>query len=340
MTIALDAMGSDDHPNPEIQAAIELTRQDGQELILVGNEEIIQSRLHALTHETLPIRIIHAPEVLEMTDKPVENARRKSQNSMAIGIDLLKAGQAGAFVTAGNTGGAMVSALLRLGRMPGVLRPALTQAFPVRSGRCVVVDMGANADCRPEFLLQFAVMGSLYSEKVFGVKIPRVGLLSNGEEAGKGNLLIKETYPLLAASGLNFIGNIEPKEMYAGAADVIVSDGFTGNILLKTSEAVARFITDILKEQLMGSYQTKMGALLAKPAFTSIKQLMDPSEYGAGLLLGVNGLVFIGHGRSDAHALISAVKFARQAAESDLLNALAQSIRDRMANLPSPTPIH
>jgi glycerol-3-phosphate acyltransferase PlsX len=340
MTIALDAMGSDDHPNPEIQAAVELTRQDGQELILVGNEDIIRPRLEALTHDPLPIRVVHAPEVLEMTDKPVENARRKSQNSMAVGIDLLKSGQAQAFVTAGNTGGAMVSALLRLGRMPGVLRPALTQAFPVRTGRCVVVDMGANADCKPEFLLQFAVMGSLYCEKLFGIKNPRVGLLSNGEEAGKGNMLTKDTYPILASSGLNFVGNIEPKEMYAGAADVIVSDGFTGNILLKTSEAVAKFITDVLKEQLMGSFQTKVGALLAKPAFTSIKLLMDPSEYGAGLLLGVNGLVFIGHGRSDAHALVNAVKFARQAVESDLQIALAQSIRDRLANLPSTAPIH
>jgi glycerol-3-phosphate acyltransferase PlsX len=200
--------------------------------------------------------------------------------------------------------------------------------------------MGANADCKPEFLLQFAVMGSLYCEKLYGIKNPRVGLLSNGEEAGKGNMLLKDTYPLLASSGLNFVGNVEPKEMYAGAADVIVSDGFTGNILLKTSEAVAKFITDVLKEQLMSSVQTKLGALLAKPAFTSIKLLMDPSEYGAGLLLGVNGLVFIGHGRSDAHALVNAVKFARQAAESDLQIALAQSIRDRLANLPSTAPIH
>lgn len=336
MPIALDAMGSDDYPDPEIQAAISLTRQDGQEIILVGNEEILRPRLQTAGAQDLPIRIVHAPEVLEMTDKPVENARRKSQNSMAVGMELIKSGDAQAFVTAGNTGGAMVNALLRLGRIPGVLRPALIQAFPVRNGRCLVIDMGANADCKPDFLLQFAVMGSLYSQKVYKIQYPRVGLLANGEEAGKGNMLTKDTYPLLASSGLNFVGNVEPKEMYKGVADVVVTDGFTGNIFLKTSEAVAKMITDILKEELLGSLQTKVGGLLAKPAFGNIKKLMDPSEYGAGLLIGVNGLVFIGHGRSDARALINAVKVARQAVDVHLLDALGLSIRERLANLSSP----
>jgi phosphate acyltransferase len=333
MTIVLDAMGSDDHPDPEIQAAVELTRADHEELILVGNESIIRPKLDALTHEALPIRIVHAPEVLEMTDKPVENARKKSQNSMAVGMELLKSGEGQAFFTAGNTGGAMVNALLRLGRMKGVLRPALTAMFPVRTGHCVVVDIGANADCKPDFLLQFAVMGSLYAERVLGVVNPRVGLLANGEEAGKGNMLIKDTYPLLAASGLNFVGNVEPKEMYAGKADVMVCDGFTGNIMLKSSEAVAKFITDTLRTELTATTITKIGALLAKPAFGHIKQMMDPGEVGAAPLLGVNGLVFIGHGRSDAHAIVNAVRLARQAVKADLLAGLSASIQERLAAL-------
>jgi glycerol-3-phosphate acyltransferase PlsX len=326
-------MGSDDHPDPEIQAAVELTRADHEELILVGNEEIIRPKLAAITQETLPIRIVHAPEVLEMGDKPVENARKKSQNSMAVGMELLKSGEGQAFFTAGNTGGAMVNALLRLGRMKGVLRPALTAMFPVRTGHCVVIDIGANADCKSDFLLQFAVMGSLYAERVLGITHPKVGLLANGEEAGKGNLLIKETFPMLAASGLNFIGNVEPKEMYAGKADVMVCDGFTGNIMLKSSEAVAKFITDMLRTELTATTVTKVGALLAKPAFSRIKQLMDPSEVGAAPLLGVNGLVFIGHGRSDARAIINAVRLARQAVKADLLAGLSQSIQERLAAL-------
>jgi glycerol-3-phosphate acyltransferase PlsX len=333
MTIVLDAMGSDAHPDPEIQAAAEMTRTGEVELILVGNEEIIRPKLEALAGANPPIRIVHAPEVLEMTDKPVENARKKSQNSMAVGMDLLKSGDGQAFVTAGNTGGAMVNALFRLGRMKGVLRPALTAIFPVRTGHCVVVDIGANADCKPDFLLQFAVMGSLYAERVMGIAGPRVGLLANGEEPGKGNLLIKDTYPLLAASGLNFIGNVEPKEMYAGKADVVVCDGFTGNIMLKSSEAVAKFMTDVLKEEMMASSVTKMGALLAKPAFAGIKKLMDPGEVGAAPLLGVNGLVFVGHGRSDAHAIVNAVRLAQQSVKVDLLAAMSQSIQERLAAL-------
>ncbi len=336
MTVILDAMGSDDHPDPEIQAAVELARQDGQELILVGNEDLIRPRLEALTRDRLPIRVVHAPEVLEMGDKPVENARKKSQNSMAIGMDLIKSGEGQAFVTAGNTGGAMMNALLRLGRIKGVSRPGLTAIFPVRGGRCVVVDIGANADCRPDFLVQFAIMGSLYAEKVMGLKSPRVGLLSNGEEAGKGNLLIKETFPLLQGSGLNFIGNVEPKEMYAGQADVVVTDGFTGNILLKTSEAVARFMSDIIRSEMTATAQTKIGALLAKPAFGKIKKVMDPGEYGAAPLLGVNGLVFIGHGRSDAYAIQNAVRVAKRAIDARLLEALSVSIQERLASIPGP----
>jgi glycerol-3-phosphate acyltransferase PlsX len=335
MRIVLDAMGSDTYPDPEVQAAAEASRLFGEEIILVGNQEMIEPRLKVLPVQDLKVRLVHASEVLEMTDKPATNARRKAENSMAIGMDLIKSGEADAFVTAGNTGGAMANALFRIGRIRGVKRPGLTGLFPVIGGYCVVLDIGANADCKPEYLVQFALMGSVYAEKVMGVQNPRVALLSNGEEPGKGNELVKETYPLIAASGINFIGNVESKELFGGQADVVVTDGFTGNILLKSSEAVAKLITDILKEKMMGSLQTKIGGLLAKPAFVSIKKMLDPSEVGAAPLLGIDGLVFIGHGRSDARALVNGIRVARQSVQSGLLPALRGTIRERLANTPS-----
>jgi len=331
MRIVLDAMGSDQFPEPELQAAVEAGRAFGEEVILVGQEDRLKPRLKALAGENPPVRIIHASEVLEMTDKPAKNARHKAQNSMAVGMRLIKSGEGDAFVTAGNTGGAMANALFNIGRIRGVKRPALTALFPVKNGHCVVLDIGANADCKPEYLLQFAVMGSIYAQKVLGLPSPRVGILSNGEEAGKGNELVKATFPLLEASRLNFIGNVEGKELFGGLADVVVTDGFTGNILLKSSEAVARLITDILKAELSSSVVYQMGALLAKPAFGKLKKMMDPGEVGAAPLLGVDGLVFIGHGRSDANALFNGIRVARQAVEADLLNALRSAIQERLA---------
>lgn len=332
MRIILDAMGSDTYPEPEVAAAIEAAKLFGDEILLVGDQDQLKPRLESFTGETFPVRLVHAPEVLKMTDKPAENARRKAQNSMAIGMDLIKTGQGDAFVTAGNTGGAMANALFHLGRIRGVKRPALTGLFPVRGGHCAVLDIGANADCKPEYLLQFAVMGSIYAQKVLGISEPRVGLLSNGEEPGKGNTLVKETYPLLESSGLNFIGNVEGKELFGGLADVVVTDGFTGNVLLKSSEAVGKLIVDILREELMSSARTKAGALLAKPAFREIRKMMDPAEVGAAPLLGIDGLVFVGHGRSDARALTNAIRVARQAVESGLLEAIRTAIQTRLAD--------
>ena len=331
MQIVLDAMGSDTHPEPEVIAALEAEKLFGEPIILVGNTDQLRPRLTALGGENPAVRLVHAPEVLEMADKPAENARRKSQNSMAIGMDLLKSGEADAFVTAGNTGGAMATALFHVGRIRGVKRPALTALFPVKGGRCVVCDIGANAECKPEYLLQFAIMGAVYAQKVLDIPSPRVGLLSNGEEPGKGNELVKAAFPLLQASGLNFIGNIEGKELYGGEADVAVMDGFTGNVLLKSSEAVAKFMIEVLKEHLMSSTRTKIGALLARPAFTGLKKLLDPAEVGAAPLLGIDGLVFVGHGRSDSRALVSAIRLARQAVEADLLKAMRSAIQEQIS---------
>jgi glycerol-3-phosphate acyltransferase PlsX len=245
---------------------------------------------------------------------------------MAIGLDLVKSGEADAFVTMGNTGGAMANALYRLGRIRGVKRPALTALFPVKTGRCVVLDIGANAECKPEFLEQFARMGSVYASSVLGIARPKVGLLSNGEEAGKGNELVKGTYPLLQASGLNFIGNVEGKELFAGEADVVVMDGFTGNVLLKSVEAVAKLLVESIRESMMKSLRTKIGGQLARPAFGEVRRMLDPAEVGAVPLLGIDGLVFVGHGRSEAKAVLSALRLADQSVRVGLLKSLKEEI--------------
>jgi glycerol-3-phosphate acyltransferase PlsX len=330
MAIILDAMGSDKYPEPEILAAIDAAKELNQEIILVGDSEKYKTKLYELGGDKLPITLIDAPEVVEMWDKPVESARAKPNNSMAVGINLIKEGKGQAFVTAGNTGGAMFNALRTLGRIKGVQRPALPAIFPTKTGRCIVLDIGANVDCRPEFLVQFAILGSIYAETVLKISKPRIGLLSNGEEPGKGNQLVKDTFPLLEKCGMNFIGNVEPKELFGGEADVVITDGFVGNILVKGSEAVAKLITDVLRQELMESFPTKIGALLAKPAFNKIRKLVDPSEVGAAPLLGINGLVFIGHGRSDAHALVSAIKLAQESIKMNLMDALNKGIRSKI----------
>ncbi len=330
MAIILDAMGSDKRPEPEVLGAIEAARTYGEEILLVGNEQILEPALKAAGVGDLPVTIIHASEAIDMTDK-IEQVRAKKDNSMRVGMDLLASGRGSAFVTAGSTGMAMYHAMKSLSQIPGVLRPALSTLFPVKGGRCVVLDIGANAECRPEFMPQFAIMGSVYAEKMLGIQNPRVGLLSNGEEAVKGNSLVKESYHLLENCGINFIGNVEGKELFGGEADVVVTDGFTGNIMLKSSEAVAKLITDSLKTELKSSFLTMLGALLAKSAFKKIKKLIDPSDIGAAPLLGIDGLVFIGHGRSDSRAIVSSIRQAKLAVDADLLPSLRSAIQKALS---------
>jgi glycerol-3-phosphate acyltransferase PlsX len=328
-------MGSDDFPKPDVEGAVLAAREYGVEIILVGDEKIIQPVLDAQNAQDLPIRIVHAPEMLTMHDKGeglVLKARSKdAKNSIAVGIDLVKKGEADAFVSAGNTGATMVSALFRLGRIRGVDRPALAPIFPTAKGFCVVLDIGANPDCKPENLFQFAILGSVYAEKVRGVKNPKVGLVSNGEEEGKGNELVKAATPLLKAAKINYFGNVEGKEVIGGAVDVAVTDGFTGNVMLKSSEAVAKLIIEKIREIIKnGSLLTKIGGLLVKPALGAIKKMLDPSEQGAAPLLGINGLVFVGHGRSDALAIKNAVRVAKEAVEVKVLDAMKSAIEESL----------
>ena len=335
--IVVDAMGSDNFPVPDVEGAVMAAREYGVEIILVGDETIIKPVLDAQNAKNLPIRIVNAPEILSMEDKGenlVLKARSKdAKNSIAVGIDLVKNGEADAFVSAGNTGAGMVTALFRLGRIRGVDRPALAPIFPTATGTCVVLDIGANPDCKPENLLQFAILGSIYAEKVRGVINPKVGLISNGEEEGKGNELVKAATPLLKSAKLNYFGNVEGKEVIGGKVDVAVTDGFTGNVMLKSSEAVAKLITDKIREIINnGNILTKIGGLLVKPALGEIRKMLNPSEQGAAPMLGINGLVFIGHGRSDAFAIKNAVRVAKHAVDVKVLDAMKSAIEESLKN--------
>lgn len=333
--IVVDAMGSDDHPVPDIEGGVQAAREYGVEIIFVGDEAMIKPVLDKQNTQGLKISLVNAPEMLTMEDKGealVLKARsREPKNSMAVGMDLVKNGEADAFVTAGNTGAGMVTALFRLGRIRGVDRPALAPIFPTATGTCIVLDIGANPDCKPENLLQFGILGSIYAEKVRGVKNPKVGLVSNGEEEGKGNELVKGATPLFKASKLNYFGNVEGKEVIGGKVDVAVTDGFTGNVMLKTAEAVGKLIVDYVRSTIKnGNLATKIGGLLVKPALSSLKKLMDPGEQGAAPMLGVNGLVFIGHGRSDAYAIKNAVRVAKEAVDVKVLDAMKAAIEESL----------
>ncbi len=328
MRIVVDAMGSDTYPEPDVAGAVMAAREWGEEIILVGDEARIQAQLAKQNITGLPLTVRHASQVIEMTDTPSKASREKRDSSMHVGLQMVGAGEADAFVSAGNTGGILAVATLRqygLGRIAGVKRPALGVIFPTKE-RPLLIDNGANADCKPEYLLQFGLMGSVYVEKSLGIKNPRVALISNGEEEGKGNLLIKETIPLLANSGLNYIGNIEPKEFMRGAAEVGVTDGFTGNIMMKTAEAVASYLLQLVRQEIMASPITQLGGLLARPAFRRAGKQLDPNEVGGALLLGVNGVVVIAHGRSNAYAIKQAVGQARRCVAQKVVTAIGQSV--------------
>ena len=326
MKIVLDAMGSDRHPQPDVEGAVQAAREFSVEVVLVGQREAIEQELVKHDASGLPLSIVHASQVLEMTDEPSRAAKRKKDSSMVVGMDLLKQKQADAFVSAGNSGGVLAVALLYLGRIRGVKRPALSAVLPTRTGGCLMLDVGANADCKPLYLQQFAVMGSIYAKRVMGITDPRVAIVSNGEEEGKGNTLVRETYALLKESNLNFVGNAEGKDILSGLADVIVTDGFTGNVAVKLAEGVSGFILQVLEEEIRSRPLATVGALLAKPAFSQVKKRLDYREYGGAPLLGVDGTVIVGHGRSDALAITNAIRMAKQAVEKGTINAIRDAI--------------
>ncbi len=329
MRIVVDVMGSDNYPQPDVAGAVLAAREFGEKMVLVGDKSKIEAALAQLDTADLHLEIIHAAEVVTMTDKPADVIKGKPNSSMHVGLKLVRDGQAEAFVTAGNTGGALGIAMLRqvgLGRIAGVKRPALGVVFPTKE-RPFLIDNGANTDCKPEYLLQFGLMGSLYVERLLGIAQPRVGLISTGEEEGKGNTLIKEASPLLANSGLNYVGNIEPKEFMQGVVEVGVADGFTGNVLMKTAEATAKYMSDAIRAGAKKSPLSILGGLLMRPVFKDIRAQLDPNEVGGALLLGVNGVVVIAHGRSNAYAIKQAIGQARRIVQNDVVGAIQEGVR-------------
>ena len=315
--IALDAMGSDRAPKPEIEGAIHAARQYHIRVLLVGPEAVIQSELARHPFSTgLPLEIVHASEVITMEDKAVQAVRAKRDSSMRVGLRLVREGSAAGFVTAGNTGAAMATAKMVLGAIPSVDRPALAAVFPTATGTAaILLDVGANVDCKPYNLEQFAVMGETYFRARFGSRRPRVGLLSIGEEETKGNELTREAFHLLKQLPLNFIGNVEGRDLYNGKVDVIVADGFVGNVALKISEGVANLVRLTLKQSLKATITRQVGYLLSRSAFADFKKRLDHTEYGGAPLLGVKGVCFITHGSSNANAIKNAIRVAAEFAD-------------------------
>lgn len=316
--IALDAFGSDTSPEPEIRGAILACKSLPVRVHLVGPEAELRDILDEyLENDDLQIVVSHASEKISMEDKAAHAVRTKRDSTMRVGLKLVREGKAAGFVTAGNTGAAMATAKMVLGALPGVDRPALANPMPSSTGNpCVLLDVGANVDCKPHNLAQFALMGEMYARTVLKIDQPRVGLLSIGEEESKGNDLTREAFPLLKALPIKFIGNVEGRDIFSGQADVIVCDGFVGNVALKTSEGVGRFVRDVLRESLTRTVTAQVGAMLSRKAFNEFRRRLDYREYGGAPLLGVRGVCIIGHGSSNDRAIFNGIRVAYEFAKA------------------------
>ena len=328
IVIAVDAMGSDRAPKPEIEGVLLAARHYGVKVLLVGPEEQLRRELAGHpSAASLPIEIVNATEVIGMHEKAAHAVRTKRDSTMRVGLRLVKEGRAVGFVTAGNTGAAMATAKMVLGVLPGVDRPALATVFPTSAGKAsIMVDVGANVDSKPQNISQFAVMGEIYYRTIFGVKRPSVGLLSIGEEESKGNDLTRQAFPLLKELPLNFIGNVEGRDLYNGRVDVIVCDGFVGNVALKISEGVVEAFSFLLKESLRSTIASQVGFLLSRKAFVDFKKRVDYTEYGGAPLLGLKGVTIVGHGSSNANAIKNAIRVAKQFAESGINARIEQEL--------------
>ncbi len=326
MRIALDAMGGDNAPAVTVEGAVEtINAFDGIDIILVGDSREIEKELKGKRYHRQKIAIKHAPEIIPMHDK-TSVALRKKNSSIRIAVELVKSGEAEAVVSAGHSGVAMATSLIVLRKAEGVDRPGIAAVMPTLKGAFVLIDAGANVDCKPVNLLQFAYMGDAYYRTVFGVQSPRVGLLSIGEEDTKGNELTKEAFKLLKNTHLDFVGNVEGKDIFTGAADVVVCDGFSGNIVLKVSEGLAETILKMLKREIAGRASGRFGYLFMKPSLRNFKKRTDYAEYGGAPLLGINGTCIICHGRSSAKAIKNAIKVANQLSEKKINQIISNEI--------------
>ena len=335
LRVAVDAMGGDHAPQEVVAGAAQAARDLGVEIILVGPTDRMHREWRAAGAGALPVRVVDATEVIEMGEPPAMALRRKRQASILVAVEALRRGEADAVVSAGNTGAAMAAALLTLGRIEGIDRPAIAAVLPTLRGRAIMVDVGANVDCRPKHLLQFAVMGSVYAQRVLGVARPRVGLMSNGTEETKGNELVIRSADLLRESGLHFIGNVEGRDFFDGTADVVVCDGFVGNLLLKFGEGLAVGIFTLLREELSRGLLVRLGVALATPRLRALARRMDYTEYGGAPLLGVNGICIITHGSSGAKAMRNSIALAAESVRSRMV----ETIRDDIAYLSPVRPV-
>lgn len=329
MKIAVDAMGGDFAPRAAVEGAWRAAAEDGTELLLAGDRGVIEGELARLGGAEAAIEVVDAPDVVGMDEPPTTSIRRKRRSSVRVCAELVRDGRAQAMVTAGNTGAAMIAAKLVIGTVSGVDRPALAAVFPTRNGRTVVLDVGANIDSKPAQLRQFAVMGHAYAQSLLGTEAPRVGLMSIGEEESKGTDLTREVFREMEGSGLNFVGNVEGRNVFDGTVDVIVCDGFVGNVILKSAESLATLLSSMLREELRRSWRTRLGYLMARPAFDALRRRTDYREHGAAPLLGVRGGCFIGHGRSNPKAIRSSIRGAVEFCRANL----DQTIREKVAEL-------
>ena len=325
MRIAVDAAGGDHGPAVVVPGAVDGARRYGVALLLAGPQAEIDRLLAAQDTAGLDVEVVDAPDLIAMDESPAQAVRRKPRSAIAVALDAVRDGKADAMVSAGNSGAVMAGALQKLGRIRGIERPAIAGYLPSMKGKTLVLDMGAVTDPRPQHLVQFAQMGSIYMERAFGVAHPRVGLLSNGHEPSKGNQLVQEAFPLLAAApGIAFHGNVEGDDITRGVVDVIVTDGFTGNVALKTAEGAAALINVAVRRRLTSSpFRTVLAALL-RPAFDEVRRDLDYAEQGGAPLLGIDGVVIISHGRSNEHAIANAVGVARRSVEGDVPATIAR----------------
>jgi phosphate acyltransferase len=316
--IAVDGMGSDNAPHSEVYGSVQAAKEYGVHVVLVGKEGVLTPLLKEAGANGLPIEVRHASQVVLMDEQPAVALRKKRDSSIRIAADAVRDGIASGLVSAGNTGAVMAISKMVFGVVPGVDRPALATIMPTLTGHAVLLDVGANVACKPHHLVQFALMGHLFSQKIVGIANPCVGLLSVGEEESKGNDLTKEVHKILKRTHLNFIGNVEGRDIYNGRADVIVCDGFTGNVALKTSEGLIEAVLKLLKDELSSNLQAKLGALLSQQSFKRLKKRLDYSEHGGAPLIGLRGVSIICHGRSSSNAIKNAIRVAKEYAENQI----------------------
>lgn len=325
MKIAVDAMGGDSAPAEIIKGALEAAHQFNQEIILVGDEATIRREMSGRPDKL--VSIVHAPDVISMSESPAVAVRRKKDSSIVRAVQLLKEGTTAALVSAGNTGAVMAAGVLFLGLIAGIDRPALTTVLPGKGRRTLLLDVGANVDCKPHHLLQFAIMGYLYAQEILGVHNPRVGLLNIGEEETKGNELTLAAFPLLAKAGIDFIGNVEGRDIYQDTVNVVVCDGFVGNVVLKATEGMSSAFMQMMKKEITQKWFARAGFTMTMFALRDFRRRLDYAEYGGAPLLGVNGVIIVCHGSSTSRAIKNAIRLAGESVQKDLTSAIKNSIQ-------------